>query len=139
MARSALQTLLRCGALCLLLSACAGKPEVPLAYKLYPGPVRPVAELAIVRLGDAQYVEVDGRATSHADWTEVHLLPGEHEIEWQTEFGVSMMIEPSGLATGGDRVEATLRAGHVYVLRADRPRGMATGCTSGSRTSGPRR
>jgi hypothetical protein len=123
MMRSAGRTLLLCCALCACLGACAGAPPQPFAYKLYPGPVRPASELAVVRFGDAQYVAFDGRPTSHADWTEVHLLPGTHRIDWQSEFGVSVMVEPSGWVTGGESVDAELAAGRTYVLRADRTTG----------------
>jgi len=110
-------------ALSLVLFACATAPREPLPYKLYPGPLRPAAELAIVKFGDAQFVAFDGRPTSHADWTEVHLLAGAHEIEWQAEFGVSVMVEPGGWARGGRKVDVTLEGGHAYVLRADRTTG----------------
>jgi hypothetical protein len=106
-----------------LLAACASGPGETHAYKLYPGPARPPAGLAIVRMGDAGRAEFDGRAASGGDWTEVHLLPGEHRIRWQSEFGVSVMIEPSGFATGGNEARVTLAAGHVYSLRADRTTG----------------
>ena len=106
-----------------LLAACASGPRETQAYKLYPGPVRPATELAIVQMGDAERAEFDGRVASGRDWTEVHLLPGEHRIRWQTEFGVSVMVEPSGFATGGNDVRVTLAAGHVYALKADRTTG----------------
>jgi len=106
-----------------LLAACASGPGETHAYKLYPGPARPATSLAIVRMGDAGRAEFDGRAASARDWTEVHLLPGEHQIRWQSLFGVSVMIEPSGFATGGNEAPVTLAAGHVYSLRADRTKG----------------
>lgn len=105
----------------LLLLACAALPDLP--YKLYPGPVRPDSELAIVRLGDAGAAKFDGRIAARGDWSEVLLLPGEHLIEWQTEFGVSVLVEPSGFATGGNEAKVMLLAGHVYTLRADRTTG----------------
>ena len=112
-----------CWLLVAVLSGCAAGSAETFAYKLYPGPQRPAAELAILKLGDAQAVEIDGRPVSHADWTEVHLLPGTHAVRWQTEFLVSVMVEPSGFATGGREAEADLEAGRVYVLRSDRTTG----------------
>ena len=106
-----------------LLAACASGPLETHAYKLYPGPVRPAAGLAIVRMGDAGRAEFDGRPASGRDWTEVHLLPGEHTIRWQSGFGVSVMIEPGGFATGSSEARVTLAAGHLYSLRADRTTG----------------
>lgn len=103
--------------------ACATSPRETQPYKLYPGPVRPAAEFAIVQMGDAGAAEFDGRAASARDWTEVHLLPGEHRIRWQTEFGVSAMVDPAMFVTGGNEASVTLAAGHVYSLRADRTTG----------------
>jgi len=105
-----------------LACACATNAPAP-SYKLYPGPVRPASELAIVHLGDAGTARFDGRVAERRDWSEVQLLPGEHTIEWIHEFGVSVMIEPSGFATGGDRATVTLEADHRYTLRADRTTG----------------
>jgi hypothetical protein len=85
--------------------------------------VRPANEIAIVRLGNAATVEVDAPPVSRADWTEVHVLPGTHRLRWQTEFGVSALIDPSMIATGGRDAQVTLDAGRVYVLRADRTTG----------------
>lgn len=121
--RTPIRTLLLYAALCVGLAACAGTAQETFAYKLYAGPARSAAELAVVRLGDAQQVLFDGRPVSHRDWTEAHLLPGRHRIEWQSEFGVSVMIEPSGWVTGGEAVEVDLVAGRAYVLRADRTTG----------------
>lgn len=104
-------------------SACATAPEEVHPYKLYPGPERPLAELAVVKLGNAVAAEFDSRLVMRGDWSEVHLLPGEHTIRWQAEFGVSVMIEPSGFATRGSQVVAQLEAGQVYRLRAERTTG----------------
>jgi hypothetical protein len=121
--RTPVRTLVLYAALCVGLAACAGAPRETFAYKLYPGPARPAAELAVVRLGDAHHVLFDGRPVAQADWTAAHLLPGRHRIEWQSEFGVSVMLEPSGWVTGGDAAEVELMAGRTYVLRADRTTG----------------
>lgn len=106
-----------------VLLGCAGRSIETFAYKLYPGPARTQSEIAIVRLGDAHEFEIDGRLVSHADWTEVHVLPGSHVLRWQTEFLVSAMIEPSGFAAGGREAAVVLQPGHVYVLRSDRTTG----------------
>lgn len=110
-------------ALVTLPTACTSGPKVTQAYKLYPGPVRPAAGFAIVRMGDAGGAEFDGRGVSASDWTEVHLLPGAHRIRWHTEFGVSAMVDPAMFVTGGDEASVTLEPGHVYSLRADRTTG----------------
>lgn len=105
------------------LVGCAAGPAETHSYKLYPGPARPASEIAIVRLGDATQLEVDGRPASQADWTEVHVLPGSHRLRWQSAFGVSVLVEPGMIATGGREAEVALEAGRVYVLRADRTTG----------------
>jgi hypothetical protein len=109
--------------LCIVASACATGPEEVHSYKLYAGPERPLETLAVVQLGNADAAEFNGRLVTRGDWSEVHLLPGEHVIRWQTEFGVSVTIEPSGFATRGTEVTAQLEAGRVYRLRADRTTG----------------
>jgi hypothetical protein len=63
----------------------------------------------VVRLRDASIAELDGRVAERSDWAEVQLLPGKHQIRWE-----------SGLISGGDSAEVTLEAGHVYALRAAR-------------------
>ena len=107
----------------LLLTACATAPAPVWSYKLYPGPERPVTELAVVRMGDASAAEFNGRPVARRDWTEVHLLPGEYTVRWQVVFGVSVLIEPSGYATGGWEARVPLEAGQTYRLRADRTTG----------------
>jgi hypothetical protein len=109
--------------LCIVASACATAPEEVHSYKLYPGPERPLEALVVVRLGNAYAAEFNGRLVTRGDWSEVHLLPGEHTIRWQTEFGVSVTIEPSGFATRGTEVIVQLEAGRVYRLSADRTKG----------------
>jgi len=106
---------------CVAVVACASWPEA--TYKLYPGPARPSAELVVVRLGDANAAEFDGRVALRRDWSEVQLLPGTHAVRWQTEFGVSAMLEPSGIVTGDAAHEVELLAGHTYTLKADRTTG----------------
>jgi hypothetical protein len=109
---------------CCVLAACATRgPTQTSSYKLYPGPVRPPSDIAIVRLGDAAAAEFDGRPVSAGDWTAVHLAPGTHAIRWVTEFGASVMVAPGGVIHGGSTVQPTLEAGHVYTLKAGRTYG----------------
>jgi hypothetical protein len=107
---------------CILLSACATTEPVR-PYKLYPGPERQLAELAVVQMGQAGAAEFNGRPVSRRDWSEVHLLPGEHTVRWLTQFGASVMVEPSGFATGGAEIRVHLQAGETYRLMADRTTG----------------
>jgi hypothetical protein len=103
-----------------LVSACSSTEYV---YRMYGGPERPDTEIAILKLGDAYEVEIDGRKVAHSDYSIVQLAPGTHRIGWSCEFGVSVMIEPSGWAYSGGSAEVELEAGHVYVLRCDRTTG----------------
>ena len=112
-------------ALVVVLSGCAMSPTVTHAYKLYPGPERPPAEIAIVRMGDAMAARFDGRPVSRADWREVQLLPGPHDIEWYTEFVASVMVAPAGFIPGSAAERLTLEPGHTYVLRAGRTHGWS--------------
>jgi hypothetical protein len=92
-----------------LLAACTGLSDRTYAYKLYPGSPRPSSEIAIVRLGDAQSCMFDGRPVRSGDWTEVHLLPGEHWFEWiRTLYSPPVTQFATTLA---------LEAGHVYSLK----------------------
>jgi len=88
------------------------------AYKLYPGPLRPAAEIAVVRLERVYSVDFNGRPVSRRDWSEVHLPPGSHLIRWHRRAPVgTVTIEPGGMAAGGsDKV--ALAPGKIYVLRS---------------------
>lgn len=101
--------------------ACTGARKESHVYKLYAGPLRPPAALAIVRLGDAAAVEIDGRAAQRDDWSEVAIQPGAHRIRWRMTPGglISQGAEPL-VAPGG--IEVNFEAGHVYTLRAGHAR-----------------
>lgn len=104
-----------------LLWSCASTDDI--VYKLYPGPERPATEIVTLKLGNASEVIIDGMKVDRSDYGSVTLLPGRHLIRWNTWFGVSVLVEPSGFATrtAGHGVE--LKAGHVYILKADRTTG----------------
>ena len=101
--------------------SCASTDDI--VYKLYPGPERPATEIVTLKLGNASEVIIDGMKVDRSDYGSVTLLPGRHLIRWNTWFGVSELVEPSGLATrtAGNGVEQ--KAGHAYVLKADRTTG----------------
>jgi len=92
-------------------------------YKLYPGDPRPENSLAILSIGDVPRVTVDGLSVSATDYQLIHLLPGDHTLAWQKEFGFSVMVEPSMTKTAGMTITAELLAGHTYKLFADRTYG----------------
>ena len=107
-------------AVILLLAACSTHDYV---YRMYGGPERPDTEVAVLKLGDAMGVRIDGREIAHSDYSTVKLAPGSHRIEWACEYWVSVMIEPSGFGHSSASGELELKAGHVYVLRCDRTTG----------------
>ena len=95
--------------LCALsLAACASN-SASSPYKLYPGPVRPAAELAIVKPFESRDLIVDGIMVGRDDWSEVLLLPGRHQIE---EYGNRGGAD----AQAGTALEADLAAGNTYVF-----------------------
>ena len=99
-------------------ASCISPPERQ-SYPLYPGPPLPTAGIAVLRLGDAKVARIDGLTAAEGDWTEVHLLPGRHRIEWtdrHTEDGSTQAT-----LAGRDeirRIVVELEAGHTYSLRS---------------------
>lgn len=104
-----------------LLWSCASTKDI--VYKLYPGPERPDTELVTLYLGDATEVVIDGMKVSQSDYGTVKLLPGPHEIQWKSWFGVSVLIEPSGYAIRESEDTVEFKAGQAYILKADRTTG----------------
>jgi hypothetical protein len=101
-------------------TGCASQEYV---YKIYGGPARSDAEIAVVNLDDAMGAVIAERKVAHSDYARVQLLPGTYPIYWECLYGVSVMIEPSGFATGAESAEVALEAGHVYSLHCDRTTG----------------
>lgn len=110
------------------IAACAGpgKPDVAQhTYKLYPGPARPQAELAVVELRiPVQAVRIDRLLVSADDYRIVELPPGEHHIAWEAAFGVSVMVNPAMQDSAALERTLHLAAGHRYLVRADRTYGQ---------------
>jgi hypothetical protein len=103
---------------------CAGScTTTEYAYKMYGGPERPDADLSVIDLADAAGVMVGNRKVARSDYSKVRLLPGTYPVYWECLYGVSVMIEPSGFATGAKSADVDLRAGHVYSLHCDRTTG----------------
>jgi len=104
-----------------LLAGCASTDNV--VYKLYAGPERADTEIVTLHLAHASEVIIDGMKVDRSDYDSVTLLPGRHLIRWKTWFGVSVLIEPSGFATRQSGHTLDLKAGHTYILKADRTTG----------------
>jgi len=92
-------------------------------YKMYGGPQRPQSELSVIDLHDAVGVMIGTRKVAHSDYSIIQLLPGRYPVYWECLYGVSVMIEPSGFATGARSADVELLAGHVYSLHCDRTTG----------------
>jgi hypothetical protein len=99
-------------------ASCISPPERQ-SYPLYPGPPLPTAGIAVLRLGDAKVARIDGLTAAEGDWTEVHLLPGRHRIEW-TDRRAEDGSNQATLAGRDDirRIVVELEAGHTYSLRS---------------------
>jgi hypothetical protein len=98
--------------------SCVSPPERR-SYPLYPGPTLPLAEVAVLRLGDARVARIDGLTAAQGDWTEVHLLPGRHRIEWTDRYAEDGAAQAR--LEGRDeirRIVVELEAGHTYSLRS---------------------
>jgi hypothetical protein len=115
-----------------LLSGCYVGPETvsalssdagPQVYKLYPGGALAESEIVKVNLNDAYYAIFDGFKVAKADYQQVLLMPGKHEIRWGNWFAISVMVDPEMLREGGGEAVAELIAGHTYELCADRTTG----------------
>lgn len=106
------------------LAGCAHNSPAVWSYKLYPGPTRPAAELAILRLDANFALRVDGYMVAGTDWNEVLLLPGRHEVDCIVTYGASVMVEAGGIGQASAHLEADLAAGHAYVIRYKRTYGQ---------------
>lgn len=116
-----------------LLAACYVGPGAPYlysdddgrhhVYKLYPGKERPQSELATVKLAGVSFAQIDGLRVNRADYEQVHLLPGEHQVYWGQWFAVSVMVDSDMFSEGGLTAQVELEAGHSYELHADRTHG----------------
>jgi hypothetical protein len=81
-------------------------------------------ELATIEFGRRVYaVRIDGFEVSSADYGRVNLLPGNHQVSWDAEFGVSVLVNPSGWDTTEVDLTVNLLAGHAYTVNADRTTG----------------
>lgn len=92
-------------------------------YKLYPGEQLPDSKVVKIKLSEAYFAQIDGLLVNRADYEQVHVLPGEHEIRWGRWFAVSVMVDPDMFDEGGHTALVELKAGHTYELHADRTTG----------------
>jgi hypothetical protein len=105
----------------LMLAACASTESH--SYKLYPGPERAAAELAVLDLSRVDRVTIDGLRINRWDYDRVELLPGAHRIVSVKGFGFSVMVEPAMHGSFERALDVTLAAGKQYKVIADRTHG----------------
>jgi hypothetical protein len=106
-----------------LLLLTTGCSDTVYVYKMYGGPVRPDAELAVVDLGEAMAVIVGPRKVDRSDYGQLSLLPGTYPMRWGCVYGVSVLVEPGGWAAAEASGEVLLEAGHRYTMHCDRTTG----------------
>ena len=98
-------------------------------YKLYPGPERPSAELAKLRIGVAPHclgvsgivgaIEIDGLRVSVSDYESVEIAPGRHEIRWSSHLsGYWWQTRAAGEERSAVAI-ADLEAGEEYSVHVD--------------------
>ena len=107
-----------------LAAGCATSSGKEHAYKLYPGPERPVAELATLDISGVDSVTIDKLHVKRWDYETVLVLPGRHEVVTGKGFGFSVMVEPAMYGEFERSLEVDLEAGKVYRVKGDRTHGQ---------------
>jgi hypothetical protein len=101
---------------------CASVPKG--SYRAYTGEDSPDTSLALLEIGRAGSVQIDGMYyIEGSEYSMVKLMPGSHRIEWTKLFGISVMVDPRGIVAFELKETIILQAGHIYKLRADRTHG----------------
>lgn len=114
---------LLCLALLALAAGCATSNGAGHAYKLYPGPERPVAELATLDIAGVDSITVDKLQVKRWDYGTVLLLPGKHTVVMGKGFAFSVMVEPAMHGEFERSLEVDLAPGKVYKVMGDRTHG----------------
>jgi hypothetical protein len=107
----------------LIFSGCSANTPKK-TYRAYYGIEPPESELVTLDLGAALEAIIDDRYyVSMEKYGTVKLPAGTHRIKWVTEFGFSVMVEPSGYAAFQFISDFFLEGGHMYKFFADRTHG----------------
>jgi hypothetical protein len=108
--------------LAVFMFGCASIPKE--TYRAYTGEDLPDTSLALLDIGRAGSVQIDGMYyIEGSEYSMVKLMPGSHRIEWTQLFGISVMVDPRGIVAFDLKETITLQAGHIYKLQADRTHG----------------
>lgn len=105
--------------LIVFMSGCVPLPKG--VYRGYPGTELPDDYLALLDIGKANWVQIDGMYyVDGSEYTVVKLLPGLHRLDWTATFGVSVTVDPRMIVDFRANATVTLEAGHNHRLRAER-------------------
>jgi len=108
--------------LVVFMSGCVSLPKE--VYRGYSGAELPDASLALLDIGKADTVQIDGMYyLDGSKYTIVKLLPGLHRLDWSNSFGVSVMVDPRMIVDFRANATVTMEAGHIYRLQAERTLG----------------
>jgi hypothetical protein len=90
-------------------------------YRGYSGVEQPDAYLALLDMGKADWIKIDGMHFVHGSkYRFVKLLPGKHNLEWSITFFVSVLVDSRGIVEFRVNSTANLEAGHNYIIQSDR-------------------
>jgi len=115
-----------------LLSSCYVGPGSPLltnenegihAYKFDGSNTLNDSEIVKVILDDVDAVIINGVKVDKADYQQIHLGPGIHEVTWSKTFGFSVLVEPSMVRQFSETARINMEPKHTYTLHADRSHG----------------
>jgi hypothetical protein len=108
---------------CVSIPERVGKPRSREIYRMPQAVPLQRSSLALLELGDVDWIQLDTLRIDHTEYGAVELPPGEYCIEMGKLFGVSVLVDPrmwvEHTAMGKVRVEA----GRTYRLAADRTTG----------------
>lgn len=113
----------------LLVVGCASIPErvgKSLSNEVYRAPqagTLPDSSLAILQLGDTDWIRIDTLLIDHTEYGSVKLLPGVYCLEMGKLFSVSFLVDPRMWAEHAVTGKVPVEAGRTYSLAADRSHG----------------
>jgi hypothetical protein len=108
---------------CLLfVSGCASAPKQ--VYQCYSGMELPESSLAVIEMGYANYLVVDGMYyIESSKYSSAKLLPGDHKLKWSMTFYISAAVDPRMRVESTVTEKVDLLEGHTYRIFSDRTYG----------------
>jgi hypothetical protein len=90
-------------------------------YRGYSGAELAGADLALLDMGKADWIKIDGMHFVHGSkYRFVKLLPGKHNLEWSITFFVSVLVDSRGIVEFCANSTVNFEAGHNYIIQSDR-------------------